>query len=127
MTLADVIAQVAARAADLERAAESLPVPESAPIALQLAAMGIADGLWLLGEQIRDAAGLAQPRPIAEAAPALDLWRRTVLENPRRYSKLDQSAAWELTALECERAGNTHGADRARREAAYVVGIRGVA
>jgi hypothetical protein len=60
-------------------------------------------------------------------APALESWRRAVLEHPGNYSKRDQAAAWELTALECERSGNTHGAERARREAGYALGVRGAA
>jgi hypothetical protein len=127
-TIHDSIAEAAAIAGRLHTKAETLPVPESAPIDLHLAAMAVADGLWLLGEQLTDAVrASADTEPLTASTPALEMWRRSVLDNPRRYGKLEQSAAWELTALECERSGNVHGAERARREAAYIVGVRGVA
>jgi len=58
---------------------------------------------------------------------AVESWRRAVLEHPAHHSKRDIAAAWELTAIECDRAGNTHGAERARREAGYALGVRGAA
>ena len=54
------------------------------------------------------------PESITEDMHALERWRRTVLESKRRRAPLDIAAAWELTAVECERKGLTDAADEAR-------------
>ena len=59
-----------------------------------------------------------QPRvdieSITEGMHALERWRRRVLESDKRRAPLDVAAAWELTAVECERLGNMDAADEAR-------------
>lgn len=52
--------------------------------------------------------------PITEGMHALERWRRTVLESDRRRAPLDVAAAWELTAVECERKGLPDAAEEAR-------------
>jgi hypothetical protein len=59
-----------------------------------------------------------QPRvdieSITEGMHALERWRRRVLESDKRRAPLDVAAAWELTAVECERLGNMDAAEKAR-------------
>jgi hypothetical protein len=59
--------------------------------------------------------------PIAEAFPALDRWRRAVLASKRHRKPLEIAAAWEVAALECERAGAPAEADTARAAAEKAV------
>jgi len=54
---------------------------------------------------------------MADDAPALERWRRVVLERPKKYAPLDVAAAWELTAAECDRRGETDYANDARASA----------
>jgi hypothetical protein len=58
--------------------------------------------------------GKQEPESITEGMHALERWRRLVLESDRRRSPLDVAAAWELTAVECERRGLTDAAEEAR-------------
>jgi len=85
----------------------------------QLGQASLPHARWLLRllHAQRDALR-ALRRPIPEAAPALERWRRQVLEARPPRSALERAAAWELTALECERAGNPDHAHRARLAAA---------
>ena len=55
-----------------------------------------------------------EPESITEGMHALERWRRLVLESDKRRAPLDVAAAWELTAVECERRGLTDAADEAR-------------
>jgi hypothetical protein len=51
---------------------------------------------------------------ITEGMQALELWRRWVLESDKRHPPLEVAAAWELTAVECERLGHIDVAEEAR-------------
>lgn len=55
--------------------------------------------------------------PIADGAHALERWRQLVLESDRKRAPLDVAAAWELTAVECDRMGHAEQAEEARARA----------
>jgi hypothetical protein len=59
--------------------------------------------------------------PLAGDYPALDRWRRAVLEGVPVPPQLARAAAWELTAVECERCGDPARALDARRTARAVL------
>lgn len=61
------------------------------------------------------------PGDLAAAAPALERWRREVMANAENARPLELAAAWELTALEFERIGDTWGAERARHHAGAAI------
>lgn len=58
------------------------------------------------------------PGDLAEAAPALERWRRQVFAAGASARPLERAAAWELTALELERIGDAEAGRQARRFAA---------
>lgn len=60
--------------------------------------------------------------PLAERYPALDKWRRRILESPRRTA-LERAAAWECTALECEQLGAGEEARCALERAGSALGV----
>lgn len=129
VTVYDHIAELRARVLELQQRADALPLP-----APDVTPLGLASGLYDVGSDLGELATVLEalertitPTPIADQAPALESWRRAVLEKPAAYSKRDQAAAWELTALEAERKGNLHAAERAKREAGFALGIRGAA
>lgn len=127
VTIHDHIAELRRLLGELEGSLEALPIPDDAPITLALAAMGLGNDVLELETELLALEQAAKPVAIAEKAPALESWRRAVLEKPAAYSKRDQAAAWELTALEAQRTGNLHAAERAKREAGFALGIRGAA
>lgn len=58
---------------------------------------------------------------VGRDAPALDRWRRQVLDGRRSRSPLERAAACELTALELDFAGLDEDAERARENARAVM------
>ena len=59
-----------------------------------------------------------EPRAqLGEVAPALARWGREVLAGTGRRSALEKAAAWELAALQYERAGERQQAAEARQKA----------
>lgn len=58
------------------------------------------------------------PGDLADAAPALEKWRREIFAAGASARPLERAAAWELTALELERVGDADAARQARRFAA---------
>jgi len=62
----------------------------------------------------------APPAPLIERFPALDKWRRAVLEAPP--GPLEHAAALEATALECEQLGAREEATLAMHQAWAVFG-----
>ena len=109
-----LVAEIAARAAAERRCAE-----------LEELSTRLARFITLLeeagGMDDRDTSHDAHELSLAERAPALDRWRSLVLASGNKRSALERAAAWELEALECERAGNGDLAHRARLAAAQVV------
>lgn len=61
------------------------------------------------------------PGDLAHHAPALERWRREVFAAGASARPLERAAAWELTALELERIGDTEAARVARRYAATAI------
>ena len=55
-----------------------------------------------------------EPESVTEGMHALERWRRLVLESDKKRPPLDVAAAWELTAVECERMGYVDAAEEAR-------------
>lgn len=59
--------------------------------------------------------------PLGLVAPALDRWRQQVLEAGQRRTPLERAAAWEATALECDRRGLADQARHAREHARSIL------
>lgn len=61
--------------------------------------------------------------PIGDLTPALEQWRRKAMEDPGA-DPLARAAAWELTALLCDRSGASDLAASSRANAAFALGVR---
>lgn len=59
--------------------------------------------------------------PIVDRFPALESWRRQVLEEPDEHVPLVRAAAWEVTALELEEEGDIETAAEAYRMAERIL------
>jgi len=76
-------------------------------------------------EQLRECVKVAanifeRQEKVAEAFPALEQWRKEILQS-RNARPLERVAAWELTALQCEAEGNSDLAQVARDTAKAIV------
>jgi len=99
---------------------EAAPFHADAPVTLPRAVVNalvlhtIDLALLLIHEDENQA---TDPVPLARTHPALEKWRRLVLESTRPRTPLERAAAWEATALECAQLGALDEAKRAHAEA----------
>jgi hypothetical protein len=64
---------------------------------------------------------IASGLPVIDRFPALEAWRRQVLEDPEHHWILERAAAWEFTAIGCEDDGDIELAADAYRMAERVI------